>query len=73
MAGPFIRSPSVTPIIPGFDYLGSDRDQLTGWMPILGFSGFFATAVYDNLIETYKLEDRAFPIIGFPAFDPIIF
>jgi len=72
-SGPLHSEPTGTPIIPGFDYLGSDRDQLTGWMPILGFSGFFASTVYDNLVETYKLEDRVFPIIGFPAFDPSFF
>jgi hypothetical protein len=71
--GPLHSEPTGTPIIPGFDYLGGDRDRPTGWMPILGFSGFFAAAVYDNLAETYRLEDRVFPIIGFPAFDPSFF
>lgn len=71
--GPLHSEPTGTPIIPGFDYIGGDRDRDTGWMPILGFSGFFATTVYDNLAETYKLEDRVFPVIGFPAFEPSFF
>jgi hypothetical protein len=74
-AGALASEPSKPTVVPPFDYLPLARKSRTriGWIPVLGFGPFFATSVYETLVDTYDLGGRTFPLIGFPAYSPRLF
>lgn len=67
--------PTSPTIIPPFDWISSPalKKPTIAWIPILGFGPSFATTVYESLVESYDLRGRVFPLVGFPAFDPMFF
>jgi hypothetical protein len=65
-----------TGAIPGFgtmDTTFSDKTVPYGWIPILGFLSQYSALVFESLAESFAIDDRIYPMIGFPAFKPDFF
>src|SRR5439155_12556491 len=72
--GVLSAEPTDPTIVPPFDHLpvGAGRLEIS-WIPILGFGSTFANAVYEALVESYDLGGRVYPIVGFPAYQPVLY
>lgn len=70
--GALTSEPTQPVVVPPFDHLPPNASQSTkvAWIPILGFGSYFVETIF-QAISSYHIGSRIFPMVGFPAYEPM--